>query len=346
LNADGSLDNTFDPGSGTDQSILTLAMQPDGKILIGGNFASYNNITRSRIARLNANGSLDATFDPGFGANQKILTLSIQPDGKIIIGGEFTSYNGTARNRIARLNSDGSLDASFDPGSGADLSVRTISIQTDGNIIIGGDFTSYNDLGRNRLARIFGGQNLIPMITSFSATSAGFGASVTITGINFTGTSSVLFGGTPATSFVVVNSSTITAVVSAGTTGDVSVITPNGTATRAGFTYIPAPLVPTISSITPTSAGSGTLVTITGANFTNATSVNFGGINATSFTVVNSTTITAVVASGTSGSVSVTTPGGTASLAGFTFIAEPTITLLHKYWRPFSVLITNLHGVS
>src|SRR5436305_323162 len=64
-------------------------------------------------------GDLDAGFDPGTGANNSVLTTALQPDGKIIIGGAFTSYNSIGRNRIARLNVDGSLDAGFDPGTGA-----------------------------------------------------------------------------------------------------------------------------------------------------------------------------------------------------------------------------------
>jgi hypothetical protein len=76
---------------------------------------------------------------------------------------------------------------------------------------------------------------------------------------------------------------------------------------------------PTITSFTPTSAGTGSSITITGTNFTGATSVSFGGIDATSFTVNSSTNITAVVGAGATGDVSVTTPGGTATLAGFTF---------------------------
>ena len=108
-------------------------------------------------------GTIDLTFNPtdvgfgsGFGTNNVVLTTSIQSDGKIIIGGWFTSYNGIARNRIARLNTDGTLDATFNPGTGANSAVYTTSIQSDGKIIIGGNFTSYNGTGRNRIARING----------------------------------------------------------------------------------------------------------------------------------------------------------------------------------------------
>jgi uncharacterized delta-60 repeat protein len=154
LNADGSLDTTFNPGSGANIYVSTIALQPDGKIIIGGIFTSYNGTARNRIARLNADGSLDTTFNPGTGANDYVSIITLQSDGKIIIGGQFTSFNGTARNYIARLNADGSLDTTFNSGSGASNSVSTIALQPDGKIIIGGQFTSFNGTARNRIARL------------------------------------------------------------------------------------------------------------------------------------------------------------------------------------------------
>ncbi len=154
LNTDCSLDNSFDPGTGANNNVYTAALQPDGKIIIGGSFTTYNGTTRNCIARLNADGSLDNTFYPGSGADNSVKTITLQPDGKIIIGGHFTLYNGTTRNSIARLNADGSLDNSFDPGTGANNNVYTTLRQPDGKIIIGGLFTSYGNTGRNRIARI------------------------------------------------------------------------------------------------------------------------------------------------------------------------------------------------
>jgi uncharacterized delta-60 repeat protein len=154
LNSDGSLDATFNPGTGANNIIWESNIQSDGKIIIGGDFTSYNGVARNFIARLNTDGTLDATFNAGTGANLRVHTTAIQSDGKIIIGGAFTTYNGTARNRIARLNADGSLDAAFNPGTGANDMVFTTAIQSDGKIIIGGIFTSFNGTARNRIARI------------------------------------------------------------------------------------------------------------------------------------------------------------------------------------------------
>jgi uncharacterized delta-60 repeat protein len=169
LNSDGTLDVSFNPGTGANSTILTTAIKSDGKIIIAGAFNTYNGTGRNSIARLNSDGTLDATFNPGTGANNTIQTTTIQSDGKIIIGGEFTDYNGTARNRIARLNSDGTLDATFTPGTGANNTINTAAIQSDGNIIIGGGFTAYDGTGRNRVARILAAGSVVPLkLLSFS----------------------------------------------------------------------------------------------------------------------------------------------------------------------------------
>ncbi|MDA0987453.1 MAG: IPT/TIG domain-containing protein, partial [Bacteroidetes bacterium] len=163
-----------------------------------------------------------------------------------------------------------------------------------------------------------------PTITSFTPTTAAVGATVTLTGTYFTWASSVKFGVTEATSFIVVNDNTITAVAGSGTTGTIAVTTPGGSVTSSEtFTFAP----PTITDFTPTSGGTGTTITITGTNFTGASSVKFGVTEATSFTVGSATSITAVVGSGTTGTISVTTPGGTAtSSTSLTFFSAPTIT--------------------
>ena len=154
LNLDGTIDNTFNPGTGADLAVLTTSILNEGQIIVGGAFTSYNGSARNRIARLNEDGSLDLSFDPGIGADNWIWTTSIQSDGKIVAGGLFTYYDGSSRNKIARLNVDGSLDGSFNPGSGANNDVFTSSVQSDGQIIIGGWFSSYNGTARNRITRL------------------------------------------------------------------------------------------------------------------------------------------------------------------------------------------------
>ncbi|HEY0609261.1 MAG TPA: IPT/TIG domain-containing protein, partial [Chitinophaga sp.] len=155
------------------------------------------------------------------------------------------------------------------------------------------------------------------IINEFSPVTAGGGATITLKGINFTSAVAVSFGG-EAASFSVVSDSVITARVStSGASGDVMVITPYGSGRKAGFTFIPAPV---ITSFAPASATAGTPITITGDHFTGATAVQFGGVPVTSFTVVSPTTIRAIPGAGSSGNVTVTTPGGISTMAGFTMI--------------------------
>ncbi|HQQ64216.1 MAG TPA: thrombospondin type 3 repeat-containing protein, partial [Pseudomonadales bacterium] len=154
LNNNGSLDTTFNPGSGANDYVSSSARQPDGKILIGGNFTSYNGVAVNRIARLNADGSLDNSFNPGSGSSTPVLAIVLQNDGKILIGGNFTTYNGVTVNRIARLNADGSRDVSFNTGSGANNSVYGILLQADGKSILYGTFASINGVSRKSLARL------------------------------------------------------------------------------------------------------------------------------------------------------------------------------------------------
>lgn len=154
LQEDGTLDNTFNVGTGANGIIYALAVLSDGKIMIGGDFTEYNGTVRNRLARLNADGTLDTNFNPGVGANGSARAIALQSDGRIIIGGAFTQYNGTGRNRVARVNTNGSLDTSFSPTTGANNQVYALAIQSDGKILIGGNFTSYNGTSRARIARI------------------------------------------------------------------------------------------------------------------------------------------------------------------------------------------------
>jgi uncharacterized delta-60 repeat protein len=125
-------------------------VQADGKILVGGYFTMLGGVARSRIGRLNSDGTLDTTFNPG--ANDTVLALALQADGKILVGGVFTTLGGEARSRIGRLNSDGSLDADFDPG--ADGNVYTLAVQADGKIVVGGGFTTLGGSTRIGIGRL------------------------------------------------------------------------------------------------------------------------------------------------------------------------------------------------
>lgn len=145
--SDGSIDPDFGVDGGVfgpnSPRVLDFARQPDGKIIIGGEFTAVNGITRTRVARLLADGSLDPTFDPGTGPNDTVNAVLLQPDGKIVLGGYFTTVNGSAARLLVRLNANGTVDAGFTPptfGSGTGWRVESLARQSDGKILVGGSF--------------------------------------------------------------------------------------------------------------------------------------------------------------------------------------------------------------
>ncbi len=158
LNLDGSLDPAFDPnpsGGEFGGAVLSMVVQADGKILVGGNFTGIGGQPRNNLARLDGITGLADSFDPN--ANGPIRVVVLQPDGKILLGGDFTTLapNGgpsVPRNRIARLNPDGTLDAAFDPNASDRL--FTMALQADGKILIAGDFTSVGGQPRTYMARL------------------------------------------------------------------------------------------------------------------------------------------------------------------------------------------------
>src|SRR5213078_1984853 len=111
---------------------------------------SVNGRARGYVARLTATGAVDVDFDPGFGANANVNSVAVQAGGKVVIGGDFTRFDGEARNRFARLRPNGSLDLSFAIGSGADATVNAVAMQSDTAVIIGGSFTNVSGLARYR----------------------------------------------------------------------------------------------------------------------------------------------------------------------------------------------------
>ena len=149
LNSDGTRDTAFttNTGTGAGNTVYQITVQPDGKILVGGSFTTWNGTTVNCIVRLNSDGTRDTTFttNNGTGASSTVSSIAVQSDGKIIIGGFFTTWNGTTVNRIVRLNSDGTRDTAFttNTGTGANYFVYLIAIQSDGKILVGGDFASF-----------------------------------------------------------------------------------------------------------------------------------------------------------------------------------------------------------
>ncbi len=170
LTADGGLDSTFNIGTGADSTIYSIALQPDGKILVAGWFRNFNGFERNRVVRVEANGAVDMSFDPEAGANEAVRTISLLPSGKILLGGQFNEFNGVAVKYLVRLNANGSVDQNFNYQTGVNGAVYTIAQQPDGKILIGGWFKKFGTLNRNRVARIFPNGDLDD---TFSATATG-----------------------------------------------------------------------------------------------------------------------------------------------------------------------------
>lgn len=158
LNANGTLDTSFANNGGADNIVNAVAVQPDGKILIGGAFANFNGAPRGQITLLNADGSFDSAFTANINGSGGVVAITLQPDGKILLGGFIGFINGINRRGIARLNADGSLDSFYPTGGagGANNLVRSVALQADGKVLIGGDFTSVGSVSRSRLARLQG----------------------------------------------------------------------------------------------------------------------------------------------------------------------------------------------
>ncbi|HEY1037554.1 MAG TPA: Ig-like domain-containing protein [Candidatus Paceibacterota bacterium] len=150
LNADGTEDSSFlaNAGSGfAGSGVFTAREQADGKIIIGGSLTSFNGFTISNLARINADGTVDTSFNVNLKTlNSFVRDIEIQPSGKIVVAGAFTTYDGNVRNRILRLNSDGTEDLAFasTTGTGFNSFVFRTSQDASGNLYFGGDFTTYN----------------------------------------------------------------------------------------------------------------------------------------------------------------------------------------------------------
>lgn len=156
LMADGTVDSSFDPGSGV-SGVYSIARMADGRLVIGGTFTSFDGQTRKRVARLDADGALDPTFDPGGGPSSTVYDVAVDHEGRVLVGGTFTSVGGETCFRLARLGGDGALDHSFRTGSGFNSTVQTVLVQSDGAVLVGGSFSRYQGLTQGRLVRLAGG---------------------------------------------------------------------------------------------------------------------------------------------------------------------------------------------
>ena len=152
INKDGSLDATFNlNGLGLNGSLKVILPLSDGKILIGGNIVQYNGVKGSSILRLLPDGTIDNTFNSGQSGTTggDVYSISEQVDGKLIIAGYFSAYNGKPTNRVLRLNQDGTIDESFNFILAIENTIYSSVIQKDGKIILAGKFHDFPNIGDN-----------------------------------------------------------------------------------------------------------------------------------------------------------------------------------------------------
>jgi hypothetical protein len=256
--------------------------------------------------------------------------VSLTPDSGTETGGTTVTITGTHFTNTSAVTFGGVAGTSVTV-----VNDTTLTVVTPAHAVGAVDVVVTTPQGSGTLADGYTYIAATPTVTSISPNSGSTagGGSVTITGTNFTSTTSVTFGGGAATSVTVVNDTTITAVTPAHAAGavDVVITTPAGSGTAtSGFTYIAPPAVTSLSPTSGSTSG-GTSVVITGTNFANTTAVNFGSSAAASFTVDSATQITATSPAGSAGTVAVTvtSPLGTSATSSadeFTYVAAPTVT--------------------
>jgi hypothetical protein len=158
LNTDGTLDDTFNTNTGMNNIVYNIYETNDNKIFVLGSFTVYSGVTSNNFVKLNNDGTIDNTFDVGTGFNSETFSAVLEDDGKILVIGLFTSFDGQSSRQIARLNSDGSFDNTFDCGSGfsriSGLSSADTAVKYNDKYFITGDFDTYSGISANGLIRL------------------------------------------------------------------------------------------------------------------------------------------------------------------------------------------------
>lgn len=151
-------------GDGANGNVNAAIFQANGSIVIGGEFAQFDGTPVGQFARLNSNGYLDPTFQTGTGFNGYVNSIIQLPNGKMIVGGGFTTYNSISCGSVVRLEADGNLDPTFNNSIATGASVQDMSMYPDGSILIAGDFDTIGGEPRSCLAKLTSDGNLDPAL--------------------------------------------------------------------------------------------------------------------------------------------------------------------------------------
>ena len=315
INPNGTRDDTFNTGTGFNVAAFKVLVQSDGKIVVVGGFTTYSGSSQSGIVRLNTDGTRDTTFNIGNGVNNNsIYALSIQSDGKYIVGGNYLQYSGSSSVRITRINTDGTFDPTFNTGVGFNSFVYATPIQPDGKIIAVGNFGQYNGLSAPFIIRL----------NTDGTRDATFNVG---TGLNSSATNAII---EPSTNKVIVVGNFTTYSGSSTNTTRIVRINPNGTQDT--------------SFVSGTGFGSN-------VNFTTHLSVESDGkiyVGGGFFALYNGTTVNCFARINSSGSIDTTFPyTSSTSAAGFSntvrsiFISGSNIYFAGSYisYRPINNIV-------
>jgi hypothetical protein len=145
----GDVDATFNPAvsGGTVPVVVAVSTQADGSLVIGGTFTSVNGTARTHVASLNDDGTLVAGFNPALTVttgSARVGCVTLQPNGRLIVGGNFEQVDAVNQRDLVRLNADGTRDATFaSPFGVSSTSVLCATVQTDGKVLVGGTFNPF-----------------------------------------------------------------------------------------------------------------------------------------------------------------------------------------------------------
>jgi uncharacterized delta-60 repeat protein len=286
LKNNGALDGGFNVGSGVDGTVDAIAVYPAssplaGEVLIGGSFVHYNGVVVNGLARLNPNGSLDMTFNTGTAAtNGSVNAIAIQLDGRVVIGGNFGTFNGITANNIIRLNSDGSMDNGFNANvaQGANNGVNGIVLQPDNRILVIGQFSEFNGVTRNGVTRLLATGATDPTINFGTGANGAVDAALvqTSTGLITLGGAFTTYNGAPAGHIVQIYGLSMTG------SGIFEFNAGNYVATEAGI-VAPITILRTGGTAGPNADGSGDVF----VKFSTDTNLVVGTTNDTAIANVN-----------------------------------------------------------